>query len=81
MSTVIAWIMFALGVAHVVFGLIRSKTPLREAASAGLIGQFSAPEIRRTAFWFLFCGPLLMLAGLVAIHGVATGAVGCGQVA
>lgn len=44
-----------------------------EAISAGFIGQFTAPEIRRIAFWFLIFGPLLMRAGHVAIHASATG--------
>jgi len=63
--------MFALGVVHVVFGLIRYKVPVAAAISAGFIGKFAEPEIRRTAFWFLICGPLLMLAGHVAIYAVA----------
>ena len=42
-------------------------------AGRGLIGQFAEPEVRRTAFWFLIFGPLLMLAGQVGIHAVARG--------
>lgn len=70
-----AWLTFALGLAHLVFGLVKYKKPLAEAVSAGYIGQFAAPapEARRTAFWFVIFGPLLMAAGHVAIHAVAVG--------
>jgi len=71
MSVVVAWALFILGVAHIVFGLVRFKAPVAEAVAAGFIGQFKVPEARRTAFWFLMCGPLLMLAGQIAIHAVA----------
>ena len=73
MSNVVAWAVFALGVAHIVFGIVRFKAPISETVSAGFIGQFKTPEVRRTAFWFLMCGPLLMLAGHTALHAVAVG--------
>jgi hypothetical protein len=76
MPSIAAWALFALGVTHIAFGLVRFKTPLAEAAAAGIVGQFKAPEIRRTAFWFLMCGPLLMLSGHTAIHAVATADLG-----
>lgn len=73
MTNAVAWFMFALGIGHIVFGLVKFKTPLVEAVSAGFVGQFKAPEVRRTTFWFLIFGPLLMLAGHVAIHAVGVG--------
>jgi hypothetical protein len=73
MSIAVAWILFALGVAHIAYGLVKFKVPLAEVASAGFVGQFKASEIKRTAFWFLIFGPLLMLAGHTAIHAVAVG--------
>ena len=73
MSNAIAWAVFVLGFGHIVFGLVRFKVPLAEAVRAGYIGQFAVPEMRRTAFWFLMCGPLLMLVGHLAIHAVAVG--------
>lgn len=73
MATAAAWFMFLLGVGHIVFGLVRFKGPVAQACSAGFIGQFAVPEVRRTAFWFLIFGPLLMLAGHVGIHAVARG--------
>lgn len=73
MSNVVAWSLFALGIGHIAFGLVRYKLPFAEAASAGFIGQFNAPEIRRTAFWFLIVGPLTLLAGHTALHAVAVG--------
>jgi uncharacterized membrane protein HdeD (DUF308 family) len=71
MSNIVAWSLFTLGVIHIAFGLVKFKAPLAEAANAGIIGQFKAPEVRRTAFWFLMCGPLLMLSGHTAVHAVA----------
>lgn len=73
MANAAAWFMFFLGIAHIVFGLVRFKGPVIDAVAAGYIGKFAAPEVRRTAFWFLIFGPLLMLAGQVGIHAVAQG--------
>lgn len=73
MANAVAWFMFALGVGHIIYGFIKFKAPLTDAISAGFIGQFKAPEARRTAFWFLIFGPLLMLAGHVGVHAVAVG--------
>jgi Family of unknown function (DUF6463) len=73
MSKGVAWAVFVIGIAHIVFGIIRFKIPLAEAVAAGFVGQFKEPEIRRTAFWFIMCGPLLMLVGHLAIRAVAAG--------
>ena len=73
MSNAVAWAVFILGIAHIVFGIARFKGPLAEAVVDGFVGQFKAPEVRRTAFWFLMCGPLLMLVGHIALHAVAVG--------
>lgn len=73
MAKIVAWAAFGLGVAHIIFGIVRFKAPLAEALQAGFSGHFMLPEIRRTAFWFLMCGPLFMLAGHLAIHAVALG--------
>jgi uncharacterized membrane protein HdeD (DUF308 family) len=70
MSNIVAWAQLTLGVIHIVFGIIRFKAPLADAVSAGFIGQFQVPEARRTAFWFLMCGPLLILSGHIAVHAV-----------
>ncbi len=71
MANAVAWFMFLLGVVHIIFGLVRFKGPVLDAVSAGFVGKFMAPEVRRTAFWFLIFGPLLMLAGHVAIYAVS----------
>jgi hypothetical protein len=73
MSRVTAWSLFLLGLAHVVFGLARFSGPVTDALADGFIGQFRVPEVRRTAFWFLMCGPLLMLVGHIAIRAVTNG--------
>jgi Family of unknown function (DUF6463) len=73
MINAVAWFIFALGIGHIIYGLIKFKSPVADAISAGFIGKFYAPEIRRTAFWFLIFGPLFMLAGHVAIHAVSVG--------
>jgi hypothetical protein len=73
MAKVVAWAVFALGFVHIVFGIVRFRAPLADALLAGFAGQFMLPEIRRTAFWFLMCGPMFMLAGHLAIHAVDVG--------
>lgn len=71
MSKLAAWSLFILGIAHIVFGILRFKSPLSDAITAGFIGQFAEPELRRTAFWFIMAGPLLVLLGHIAIRAVA----------
>ena len=71
MANAASWFMFFLGIGHIVFGLVRYKGPVADAVTAGFVGKFAAPEVRRTAFWFLIFGPLLMLAGQVGVHAVA----------
>jgi hypothetical protein len=73
MANVLAWLLFVLGVGHIVYALVKFKAPLAEAVAAGVVGQFKLPEVRRTAFWFFIFGPLLMLAGQAALHAVAQG--------
>ena len=73
MSITVAWLLFILGIAHIMFGLIKYRAPLSDALAAGFIGQFKKSELHRTAFWFVIIGPLIMLAGHVAIHAVAVG--------
>ena len=73
MTNAIAWLLFFLGLVHIGFGLVKFKEPLSEAIAAGFIGKFKETEIRRTAFWFVIFGPLLMLAGHAAIHAVSIG--------
>ena len=75
-SSVIAWLLFVLGVAHVVVGLIKFRGPLRDAVAAGFVGEFQSPEVRLTAFWFTLFGLPLMLAGHVAVHAAAVGDLG-----
>lgn len=73
MPQVLAWALVALGVAHLGFGVIRYRRPLKAAVAGGFLGQFALAEDRRTAFWFLMCGPLLMLIGHLAVRAVAQG--------
>jgi uncharacterized membrane protein HdeD (DUF308 family) len=73
MTKTIAWAVFVLGLAHIVFGVLRFQAPLAEAVAAGFFDQFRETEARRTAFWFLMCGPLLMLVGHLALRAVARG--------
>jgi hypothetical protein len=63
--------LFVLGIGHVLYGAVKFRGPLLAGLSAGFVGQFGAPETRRTAFWFVMFGPLLMMAGQVALHAVA----------
>jgi len=68
-----AWALVALGVAHIAFGMVKYRTPLRDALKAGFIAQFSAPESRRIAFWFVLFGFPLLLAGHLAVHAAVRG--------
>ncbi len=73
MGVVVAWCLFALGVAHLLFGLVRYRQPLAQAVGAGFIGQFAATEARRTAFWFLIFALPVMLAGQLALRAAGNG--------
>jgi hypothetical protein len=76
MANAVVWFVFALGVAHMVFGLVKFKAPLAEVVAAGFVDQFKHSELRRTAFWFLIFGPLVMLAGHAGVRAVAVGDLG-----
>ncbi|MDD5336572.1 MAG: DUF6463 family protein [Rhodoferax sp.] len=73
MSKNLSWMIFALGVGHILYGLISFRAPLAAALSDGLFDQFKAHPGRIAAFWFLAFGPLLMLAGQLCLHAVAGG--------
>lgn len=68
-----SWMLFALGIAHVLFGLVKFRLPLKGAIEDGFVGKFGESEARRLAFWFIILGPLLTLIGHVAIHSVSRG--------
>lgn len=72
MAHTVAWFMVVLGLGHIAYGLRKYRAPLRAAWGGGYIGQFAATDERRTAFWFLIFGPLLLLAGHTALHAAAT---------
>jgi uncharacterized membrane protein len=69
-ALILAWTLFALGFGHIAYGFVKFRAPLKAFFAAGYVGQFSTPEVRRSAFWFVIFGPLLMLAGHVAVHAV-----------
>jgi hypothetical protein len=73
MAHTIAWFMVFLGLGHIAYGLRKFRAPLRAAWAGGYIGQFAATEERRTAFWFLIFGPLLVLTGHTALHALGAG--------
>jgi len=71
-----AWILIALGVLHVIFGLIQFKVQIRETIAEGFVGRFMRSDGRRLAFWFILVGPLLTLIGQVALRAIHTGDMG-----
>ena len=73
MALILAWTLFILGFGHIAYGFAKFRVPLLESAAAGYVGQFSVSDARRVAFWFVIFGPLLILAGHVAIHAVQAG--------
>jgi Family of unknown function (DUF6463) len=73
LAMVSSWALLALGVAHIVFGVVKFRQPLWQALSSGLVGQFAMPEVRRSAFWFVMFGLPLLLAGHVAVHAAGRG--------
>ncbi len=73
MLIVAAWTMFALGVAHIVVGLVFFRQQFATAAGEGWIGCFHGVDSRRLAFWFTVFGPLVMMGGQIAVHAVHAG--------
>lgn len=67
-----AWILFALGVAHIALGLVWFRQPVVDAIGEGFVGKFKKIDSRRLAFWFIIFGPLLMMGGHVAVHAAAS---------
>jgi hypothetical protein len=68
-----AWLLFILGVGHVLYGIVWFKAPIRAAITEGFVGKFAGVDARRLAFWFTIFGPLLALAGQVALHAIEIG--------
>jgi hypothetical protein len=73
MSYFLASSILVLGVGHTLYGLIQFRIPLAAALADGFYNKFKGNELRRTAFWFVAFGPLLMLAGQISIRVVAIG--------
>jgi hypothetical protein len=71
-----AWILFALGIAHIIYGVAWFRFPIKEAIAEGFIGKFTGVDSRRLAFWFTAFGPLLAMGGHVALHAVNAGDYG-----
>lgn len=76
MASVLAWLLFALGVAHLSFGVLKYRSALAGAISSGFVGRFKEPEERRTAFWFTIFALPLMLVGQIAVHAAAQADLG-----
>lgn len=72
---VASWALVCLGVAHLVFGVLKYRCALRDALAAGFVGGFAEPESRRTAFWFVIFGLPLLLAGHLAVRAAGRGDV------
>jgi len=78
-ATYAAWALIVLGALHVIFGLMRFRTPLRAALSEGLIGSFASDDSRRLAFWFILTGPFLLLVGQLGLREALAGDLGAIQ--
>jgi uncharacterized membrane protein YhaH (DUF805 family) len=72
MANTLAWILFALGIGHIVYALVVHKKSIADAVAAGYVGQFGKTPARHLAFWCFMFGPLLMLAGHTALHAMTT---------
>ncbi|TFC93253.1 hypothetical protein E3T28_11890 [Cryobacterium sinapicolor] len=72
MSTIAAWILFFLGLAHIAFGIVKFRKHIAHAISGGFINKFKETEAYG-AFWFLMSGPPLMLSGQIAVHAISVG--------
>lgn len=71
-----AWFLLVLGIAHVCFGIVRFEIPIRAAIAEGFVGRFMESDTRRLAFWFMLAGPMLALAGQIALHAIRIGDLG-----
>ncbi|UBV44490.1 DUF6463 family protein (plasmid) [Deinococcus taeanensis] len=76
MTLVASWLLFLLGIAHVLFGMARYRPHFQEAFSEGFVGRFSGEYGRALAFWFTIMGLPLALIGFLAAHLVSIGDLG-----
>ena len=76
MTLIASWIFFFLGIAHIIFDIIRYKSQFQDAIAEGLIGKFSGENDRGLAFWFTIMGIPIALIGFVAVHSVSAGDFG-----
>ena len=58
------WYVFALGVIHTLFACFVFGEGLREIWNAGLFNGIGESHVANSAFWFLFCGLMLIYLGL-----------------
>ena len=63
-----AWVLLALGIGHILYGLVWFRKPFSEAFSEGFVNKFKSNESRRSAFWFTIFGPLLTMCGHISIN-------------
>lgn len=76
MTLIASWILFFLGIAHIIFGIVIYKSQFQDAIAEGLIGKFSGKYDRELAFWFTIMGLPIALIGFVAVHLTSTGDFG-----
>ncbi|MCY7369286.1 MAG: DUF6463 family protein [Polaromonas sp.] len=73
MLLIAARVLLILGVLHVIFGLVRFRGPLLQAAAEGFVGRFGHSDTRRLVFWFIVIGPMLALLGQVSLQAIERG--------
>lgn len=58
------WYLFAMGIVHVLFGIVQFRDELADILKAGIINSVSDQMDLNAAFWFIFTGFLLIYMGL-----------------
>lgn len=73
MANFISWFLVVFAILHLLVGVIRFRPAFVEAVKSGFVGQFSTLELRKTAFWFMISGLLVMLIGHLGIQAASQG--------
>lgn len=68
MALACSWFLIAFAALHLVVGCRRFKVCLQDALRQGFINQFTLIEERKTAFWFMASGWLVLLIGCLGLR-------------
>lgn len=69
----VAYLLFAVGIGHMITGLRSYRAPLAAMLREGFINALRPHLERRAAFWFILFSVIFFMAGQITLHAAKTG--------